>query len=112
VVSMQEWLGFSDIKPDANVHALLCMVADRAELALHPVAEGDPKETVVDPDLTPKQAPSIAGAVVEPGNVVETDSMGKTGPVGPSEATPIVASDTVPSFPKLAKTRIQKLANA
>lgn len=119
-LTMQEWLGFSEIKPDANVHALLCMVADRAELALRSMVERYPKETMIDvtkDDLAPKPAPSIAGAVVEP--IKPPGSVSVTGPdatVSPDYAIgnsgPVGAPGVAPSFPKLGKSRIPKLVNA
>ncbi len=37
--SMQKWLGFTTIDPEADIHALLGMCADKMEAELHPPVE-------------------------------------------------------------------------
>jgi len=48
--SMQKWLGFTNIDPNADIHALLGMCADKMEKELHP-------SEVVEPQMHSKEKP-------------------------------------------------------
>lgn len=54
--SMQTWLGFTKIDPEADIHALLGMCADKMEKELHPSLVVEVETPVIEPKQTTEAA--------------------------------------------------------